>query len=46
MIAWAIGTRAAPNTPCMSRNRTICTRFSATPQSMDAIVKPMMLISR
>ena len=34
------GTRAAPNTPCSSRNTTISGSDCATPHSTEATVKP------
>ncbi len=34
------GTRAAPNTPCSSRNSTIWGSVSAAPHSIEAMVKP------
>ena len=38
----AMGTKAAPNTPCSSRAATICASEFAMPHSMDARVKPPM----
>ena len=40
IVACDSGTSAAPNTPCNSRNSTICSSDCATPHSMDATVKP------
>ena len=34
------GTRAAPNTPCSTRNSTICGSVCAMPHSIEATVKP------
>ena len=39
------GTNAAPNTPCNRRNRTICSRPWAAPQSIEANVKPTTEVS-
>ena len=41
MIACDSGTIAAPQTPCIRRNTTICSSDWATPQSIDVSVKPM-----
>ena len=38
--AWDNGIRAAPHSPCIKRANTICGKDCATPQSMDATVKP------
>ena len=40
MVDWLSGTSAAPNTPCSSRNTTICASDWATPHSMEVKVKP------
>ena len=40
MVDCDSGTSAAPNTPCNSRNSTICSNDCATPHSMDATVNP------
>ena len=38
---WAMGTSAAPNTPCSSRAATICASESDRPHSAEASVNPM-----
>ena len=40
MVDWLSGTSAAPNTPCSTRNTTICVSDCATPHSMEVTVKP------
>ena len=42
ITAWDSGTSAAPNTPCSSRNSTICSMACATPHSIEATVKPVV----
>jgi len=44
ITAWESGPKAAPNTPWIRRNSTICSRLVAAPHSMEARVNPAIQV--